>query len=108
MDDQHWHDISLRCFGMLLDGRAQTTGIRQRGKEATLLLLINGQQELVDFVMPECAAALHWSLLLDTNAPESGEKRTFKVGANYSLIDRSLALFVLEAETPAGASQHSI
>jgi len=30
-EEQHWHDTSLGCFGMLLDGRAQSSGIRQRG-----------------------------------------------------------------------------
>ena len=28
MEDEHWGDSGMRCFGMLLDGRAQTTGIR--------------------------------------------------------------------------------
>ncbi|MEA2258207.1 MAG: isoamylase, partial [Acidobacteriaceae bacterium] len=32
MEQEHWGDTNMRCFGMLLDGRAQVTGIRQRGK----------------------------------------------------------------------------
>ena len=32
-----WRDAATRCFGMLIDGRAQPTGIRQRGKDATML-----------------------------------------------------------------------
>ena len=27
----------MKCFGMLMDGRAQVTGIRKRGEDATLL-----------------------------------------------------------------------
>ena len=39
-------------FGMLTDGRSQTTGIRQRGKEATMLLILNSHPEPVEFTMP--------------------------------------------------------
>src|SRR6185437_9860081 len=39
MEDHNWGDTGMRCFGMLIDGRAQTTGVRQRGKEATLLIV---------------------------------------------------------------------
>ena len=37
----------MRCFGMLMDGRAQTTGVRQRGTEATMLLVLNAHHDLV-------------------------------------------------------------
>src|ERR1700739_4177293 len=33
MEQRNWGDTNMRCFGMLLDGRAQVTGIRQRGKQ---------------------------------------------------------------------------
>ena len=98
MEAQHWEDPSLRCFGMLLDGRAQTTGIRQRGKEATVLILINGHHEDVDFVLPECSGAVEWSMLLDTNTPESSTAQNLQVGSQYRLTGRSLAVFVLQAE----------
>ena len=39
MEESHWADGEMRCFGMMIDGRAQTTGIRQRGKEATMLIV---------------------------------------------------------------------
>src|SRR5437870_8407922 len=32
MRQEHWDDPNNRCFGMLLDGRAQETGIRRRGE----------------------------------------------------------------------------
>jgi glycogen operon protein len=31
MTTEHWHDPHNRCLGMLLDGRAQETGIRRQG-----------------------------------------------------------------------------
>ena len=42
----------LQTFGMLLDGRAQTSGIRQYGQEATLLILINAYHEDIAFTLP--------------------------------------------------------
>ena len=33
MQAEDWDDGNMQCFGMLMDGRAQATGIRQRGPE---------------------------------------------------------------------------
>src|SRR5207247_3918636 len=70
MDDSQWSDSSMRCFGMLIDGRAQTTGVRQRGKEATILLVVNGHHERVRFKLQPCRAASSWPLLVATNLTE--------------------------------------
>jgi len=94
-EEQHWQDPSLRCFGMLLDGRAQSTGIRQRGKEATLLIVFNAHHENVDFILPECEGGREWSLLLDTNVPEKQTESVFKVGSPYVVTGRSLVLYEL-------------
>ena len=67
MQEHDWADENMRCFGMLMDGRAQTTGIRQLGHEATMLLVINGYHDLVMFTLPECAGGSQWSRLIDTN-----------------------------------------
>jgi isoamylase len=96
MESEQWLDASIRCFGMVLDGRAQTTGIRQRGKEATILLVINGHSDAVDFTLTDCAGGCCWSLLIDTNIPESQESAKFAVGAKYLATGRSVLLFVLE------------
>lgn len=37
MTGEQWSDNNMRCFGMLMDGRARPTGVPQRGTEATLL-----------------------------------------------------------------------
>ena len=98
MESQHWSDTTLHCFGMLLDGRAPTTGLRQPGKEVTVLVLINGHHEPVQFSLPTCVGGSVWSLLLDTNLTESPSAGTFKMGAQYLLTDRSLVLLVLETQ----------
>jgi glycogen operon protein len=88
----------MKCFGMLMDGRAQTTGIRQRGREATLLLVINGHSDLVKFILPEAAHGSSWSLLVDTNDPEKIMEGAFKPGDEYGVTGRSLLLFALNPD----------
>jgi isoamylase len=96
MDDQNWGDSGMRCFGMLLDGRAQTSGIRQRGTEATLLLVINVHHDLVNFILPACNGSNQWTLLIDTNEPDKGDSVKKKIGEEYGVTARSLLLFVLD------------
>ncbi|MCU1325845.1 MAG: glycogen debranching enzyme [Bryobacterales bacterium] len=98
MEVDQWNDPATRCFGMLLDGRAQTSGIRQQGKEATVLIVINGHHDGVKFILPECAGARYWSLLIDTNLPDSQETPPYHVGAKCTATGRSLLVFVLEAQ----------
>jgi isoamylase len=96
MELEQWGDTNMRCFGMLLDGRAQCTGIRQRGKLATLLIVINDHHDLVEFTLPECPGGDTWSLLIDTNITDNSEKGIFKIGDSYGVTARSLLLFALE------------
>jgi isoamylase len=102
MEESHWADQTMLCFGMLLDGRAQTTGIRQRGKEATLLLVINGSNELVQFTMPGVAGGVTWSLLVDTNVPDNEDAPEFKTEETYAVTPRSVLLFGLKTEANQG------
>ncbi|AXC11361.1 Glycogen debranching enzyme [Acidisarcina polymorpha] len=99
MEDHNWGDTGMRCFGMLIDGRAQTTGVRQRGKETTLLMVINDHSDLVNFTLPEAVGGSGWSLLVDTNIEDNSEKGSFKTGDIYGVTARSLLLFELEPET---------
>jgi glycogen operon protein len=95
MEDHNWGDHGMRCFGMLIDGRAQTSGVRQRGKEATLLLVINDHSDLVNFTLPEAVGGSCWSLLVDTNVEDNNEEGSFETGAAYGVTARSLLLFQL-------------
>jgi isoamylase len=97
MEQEHWGDTNMRCFGMLLDGRAPVTGIRQRGKQATLLIVINDHHDLVEFTLPEVAGGDSWSLLIDTNITDNSEEGTFNVGDTYGVTARSLLVFALQA-----------
>jgi isoamylase len=96
MKEEDWKDGGMRCFGMLLDGRAQETGIRQRGHEATLLIVFNAWQDVVNFTLPSAPGAKRWTLLVDTNLRELAEEMHFPFGHVYATTARSLLLFVLE------------
>jgi isoamylase len=98
MQAEQWADATMRCFGMLLDGRAQTTGIKQRGKEATLLIIFNAFHDLVKFTLPESPGGGSWSLIIDTNLPDDKKGGSFKTGDEYDVTGRSLLLFALEPE----------
>jgi glycogen operon protein len=94
MGDEQWRDEHMRCFGMLMDGRAQETGIRQRGRQATLLLILNGHHDAVEFTFPQSPGSDRWVRLIDTNVPVD-EPGTFYCGDTYMVTPRSLLLFAL-------------
>ena len=95
MDQAHWEDPNTRCFGMLLDGRAQQTGIRRRGELATLLIIFNPWQDVVRFKLPPANGGGSWMLRADTNFPDSTEEPQFPIGHVYEVTARSLLLFQL-------------
>ncbi|MBV9062783.1 MAG: glycogen debranching protein GlgX, partial [Alphaproteobacteria bacterium] len=97
MLQEEWEDANMKCFGMLMDGRAQTTGIRRRGQNATLLMVLNGYHDVVRFAFPESPGGRAWQLLLDTNVPEHDGARTFSFADIYEVSGRSLLLLLLEA-----------
>jgi len=101
---EEWGDGTMECFGMLMDGRAQPTGIRRRGEDATLLMVLNGYHDVVEFTLPETVGGWHWHLLIDTNLPEDTETRSFATGVAYGVTGRSLLLFALASDTPSKQS----
>ncbi len=97
MTAENWADGNMRCFGMLMDGRARATAIVKRGEDATLLLIVNAFHDLVEFTLPECPDAGGWQRIVDTNDPQLDEAR-FKVGDVYGVTARSLLLFARRGE----------
>ncbi len=95
MDMDAWEDPRTRCLGMLLDGRVRPTGIRQRGHEGTLLLIINDHFEDVRFCLPNALGGEMWELILNTNDDET-HKHKFAAGKDHEVPSRSLLLFELE------------
>lgn len=107
MQMENWGDTGMRCFGMLLDGRAQTTGIPQQGKEATLLLLFNGHEQPMDFTLPVAVGGRGWSLQIDTSAADNAERISYPFGRICKLAPLSVALLSMEAKNEEAKNEEA-
>lgn len=101
MSGEQWSDANAKCFGMLLDGRAQETGILQRGEDTTVLLLYNAHFDLVNFTLPSVTDGRAWDLLIDTNAPNM-RRAEHGFGDVYAITGRSMIVFGLETAGEGG------
>lgn len=94
MNEETWKDAGLRCIGMLLDGRAPATAIRERGTEATLLLIFNSHHESVRFVMPAPVEGANWQLQLDSDGPSRVNQMAVP-SEPYEISPRSVSVFLM-------------
>jgi len=94
MTAEEWADDRMKCFGMLIDGRSRPTGLRQRGTEAAMLIVLNSHHDLVNFTLPEYPDGETWDLLLDTDMPERTTPYKGRNGAVFGITGRSLFLFI--------------
>jgi glycogen operon protein len=112
LTEREWMNRDLRAFGMLIDGNGITEvdEFGQKIVDHTLLLLINGSQEAISFVMPKhqssvCvvpAGAMEkpkqegspWHLLMDT-FDEGQEGSNYAFGQPFKMASRSMTLFEL-------------
>lgn len=95
MDIERWEDAEARTLGLLLDGRAQPSGIRRAGADVTLLLIFNAHHDAVAFQLPEAPSGSGWLCRLDTShtVEETPFQRAF--GEEHRMEGRSLALLEL-------------
>ena len=108
MTTEQWQDGNARCFGMLLDGRAQESGIKRRGSDATLLIIYNAHHDIVRFTLPDVPQGKHWLDLIDTARPESVPNK-HPLGRVFDVAGRSLCAFVLVTEgAPTSDLRHGI
>ena len=101
LSQEQWDDTAMRCFGLVIDGRAQASGIRRPASDATLLLVLNAHHDVVNFTLPDVPQGDQWTCLLDTNMPVRDELPAFPAGASYQVTGRSLLLFALDASNRA-------
>ncbi len=103
MEPPDWE--ASQCFGLMLDGRAQPTGIRKRGEDVTILMIYNAWHDVVEFVLPSQGGSdQHWTLLSDTNLSEEAmenETDVFRFGQVYAVTGRSFLLFALGPDATA-------
>ncbi|WP_262927437.1 glycogen debranching protein GlgX [Phytohalomonas tamaricis] len=95
MDVDQWEDPNARAIEIVLDGRAQPSGIRRLGSSSTLLLFINAHHEALPFTLPEVPYGAGWVCRVDTNKPELTSSRLFRFGMEHEVEGRSLLLFEL-------------
>ncbi|MGC4062929.1 MAG: glycogen debranching protein GlgX [Aquabacterium sp.] len=96
LTEAQWNDSGMRCFGMVLDGRAQASGIIKHAEDATLLLLMNAWHEDVDFTMPQAEGRM-WEGLIDTCRQDASASPSLAGGEKTLLAGRSLQLWLLRA-----------
>jgi isoamylase len=96
MSPEQWEDGTAKCFGVVFDGRAQPSGIRRRGADATILLVLNAHHDVVEFTLPPVPDGDGWLCLVDTNVPDRIEDELHEFDAIYEVTARSLLLFALE------------
>ncbi|HXZ18120.1 MAG TPA: glycogen debranching protein GlgX, partial [Roseiarcus sp.] len=92
MTPEVWDNGLTKCFGMLLDGRAQVSGVKRPGADVTVLAVFNGHHDVVKFKLPRTPESSGWNRLMDTNDPDLPAQR-FRFGAVYRVTGRSMLLF---------------
>ncbi|MBV9861263.1 MAG: glycogen debranching protein GlgX [Alphaproteobacteria bacterium] len=98
LGDGHWKDANMRCFGMVLDGRAQRGGLPRQASDVTLLIVFNAHHDVVLFTLPAVTRGVGWRCLLDTNRPERVDVPDYAPAEIYEVTGRSLLLFALRPE----------
>jgi isoamylase len=102
MKPENWEDPAAKCFGVVLDGRAQSAVIKEPTSDATILLILNSHHDVVSFKLPVVVGGARWELLIDTNLPDLDDVAHFDFEHTYEVTGRSLLLFALKPETPRG------
>ena len=95
MTDELWNADSVRSLGMLLNGNA-IEEMDERGNPVvgdTVLVLLNGHSDPVQFTLPPLDEKHQWRRVIDTFEGSVFGERNFKAGSTLPLLGRSLAVF---------------
>jgi isoamylase len=93
MRDEDWSDAGARSVGLVLEGKAQASGVREHANDATLLILINAYHEGVSFRLPDDEdSPLHWKLALSTD-DELDRESVPKGSTDFLAPPRSVTVF---------------
>ena len=97
---EQWDDARMRCFGMLLDGRAPRSGIPRARHDASVLLVFNAWHDVVEFQLPPGIDGAEWVRVVDT-AVEAADEPRFAGGVPYLVTGRSMLAFRSGAPAPS-------
>lgn len=96
MTDKDWESDWIRCIGMRLSGEA-THDINEDGSaiaDDDFFLILNSHHESIKFRLPAFVPGATWKIVIDTNIPVKGKKRSpLKGGLIFDMHPRSLVLF---------------
>ncbi len=98
MTDEAWNADFVRSLGMLLSGSA-IEEVDERGEPVlgeTLLVLLNGHDDRVPFVLPSLGGEQQWFRVFDTFDAHAAD-RSFRPGMRYQLQGRSVAVLKVGA-----------
>jgi glycogen operon protein len=98
MTTEQWEDGHGRSVGMLLDGRAQPSGIRKPGADITLLVIVNAHHDVVNYTLAQVPEGEYWNCVIDTNRPELREHERLDFGSEFMVTGRSMLLFELHRD----------
>lgn len=108
MTEALWGNTDASCLGVIIDGRAQVSGIQRPGHDATLFLILNAHDFPVNFRLPEVVKGIGWSCLLDTNSTTAQLIELFDFGHEFVVTQRSLLLFELHPDATSAISPDEI
>lgn len=95
MTDEEWESGWMHVLGMLLGGEV-IGEVDEKGeplRDETLLLLLNGHHEPVEFTLPATSAGGRWEVVLDTSAEDESKSASMLAQVEHSrLLARSLVL----------------
>ncbi len=95
MTDEEWESGWMHALGMLVGGEA-VGEVDENGeplRDETLLLLLNGHHEPVEFTLPMYGEVGRWEVVLNTSAPDGSASASVLAQAEHSrLLARSLVL----------------
>ena len=97
MEEADWQDATRNCLGMLLDGRARPTGIRQLGGDISLLLIVHNGADPSSFSLPQVEGLGDWQVLLSTDSQVRSSSH-YEAMSDFPLAPRSLSLFRARAK----------
>ncbi|GAA5180122.1 glycogen debranching protein GlgX [Rugosimonospora acidiphila] len=96
MTEEDWHVDFGRSIGLFLNGEgiSDRSPIGERYADDSFLLLFNGSEIMLEFVLPPAEYGDKWQVVIDTTQPtgqaSGGETVTVAAGARIPVAQRSL------------------